>query len=361
MQTSPLISIVIPSYNQAKYIAYNLDSILAQTYSNFEVIFIDDGSKDNTAEILKSYSEKDSRIKYFYQNNSERAMARSHGISKANGKYVCLVDSDDTWLPHKLETQLAVMENDPEIILCYAPVNRIDPENKPLKNAARQQEGYSGLIYKHLLMRNFIPSVTPMIRASVLKNIGEQVTDFIPYEDWDFWLRLSRCGKFHHIKEALGNYRLHPQQSVKNVKATRIEEVTIKVLDANTQEFLLELDGTVAKRASSRLRRTNDRSVLLVHEDHEDDENAEIGDWQLSLDEKDFKASVQQAYSLAYLRIAYWHLVAGDSKTAQEKLKVSLSKNTLRLIDPRFIILRLCCYLSSFNKELVTKFLGGFH
>ena len=203
MQTAPLISIVIPSYNQAKYIAYNLDSILAQTYSNFEVIFIDDGSKDNTAEILKSYTEKDSRIKYFYQNNSERAVARSHGISKASGKYICLVDSDDTWLPHKLETQLAVMENDPEIILCYAPVNRIDPENKPLKNATRQQEGYSGLIYKHLLMRNFIPSVTPMIRASVLKNIGEQVTDFIPYEDWDFWLRLSRCGKFHHIKETL--------------------------------------------------------------------------------------------------------------------------------------------------------------
>jgi glycosyltransferase involved in cell wall biosynthesis len=328
MQTSPLISIVIPSYNQAKYIAYNLDSILAQTYSNFEVIFIDDGSKDNTAEILKNYTEKDSRIKYFYQNNSERAVARSHGISKANGKYICLVDSDDTWLPHKLETQLAVMENDPEIILCYAPVNRIDPENKPLKNATRQQEGYSGLIYKHLLMRNFIPSVTPMIRASVLKNIGEQVTDFIPYEDWDFWLRLSRCGKFHHIKEALGNYRLHPQQSVKNVKASRIEEVTIKVLDANTQESLLE--------------------------------HAEFLNF-LDLDKESFKASVQQAYSLAHLRIAYWYLVAGDSKTAQEKLKVSFNKNTLRLIDPRFIVLRLCCYLSSFNKELVTKFLGGFH
>lgn len=328
MQTSPLISIVIPSYNQAKYIAYNLDSILAQTYSNFEVIFIDDGSKDNTAEILKNYTEKDSRIKYFHQNNSERAVARSHGISKANGKYICLVDSDDTWLPHKLETQLAAMENDPEIILCYAPVNRIDIENKPLKNAARQQEGYSGLIYKHLLMRNFIPSVTPMIRASVLKNIGDQVTDFIPYEDWDFWLRLSRCGKFHHIKEALGNYRLHPEQSVKNVKAPRIEEVTIKVLDANTQESLLE--------------------------------HAECLNF-LDLDEGNFQASVREAYSLAYLRIAYWHLVAGDSKTAQEKLKISLNKNTLRLIDPRFSVLWFCSYLSSFNKELVTKFLGGFH
>jgi glycosyltransferase involved in cell wall biosynthesis len=292
------------------------------------VIFIDDGSKDNTAEILKNYTEKDSRIKYFHQNNSERAVARSHGISKANGKYICLVDSDDTWLPHKLETQLAVMENDPEIILCYAPVNRIDIENKPLKNAARQQEGYSGLIYKHLLMRNFIPSVTPMIRASVLKNIGDQVTGFIPYEDWDFWLRLSRCGKFHHIKEALGNYRLHPEQSVKNVKASRIEEVTIKVLDANTQEFLLE--------------------------------HAECLNF-LDLDEGNFKASVREAYSLAYLRIAYWYLVAGDSKTAQEKLKISLNKNTLRLIDPRFSVLWFCSYLSSFNKELVTKFLGGFH
>ena len=94
----------------------------------------------------------------------------------------------------------------------------------------------------------------------------------------------------------------------------------------------------------------------MLFRSHEDDENAEIGVRQQCQ-----KAAVKEAYSLAYLRIAYWYLIAGDSKTAQEKLKISLNKNTLRLIDLRFTVLWLCSYLSSFNKELVTKFLGGFH
>lgn len=314
----PLVSIVIPSYNQAKYIAYNLDSILGQTYSNFEVLFIDDGSTDTTAEILKNYTAKDSRIKYFYQKNSERAVARSYGISLSQGKYLCLVDSDDTWVSDKLEKQVAVMENDPDIVLCYASVNRIDPDNKKLKNADRQQEGYSGLVYRYLLMRNFIPSVTPMIRRSAIEGIGDQVTDYIPYEDWDFWLRISRRGKFYHIKEALGNYRIHPQQSVQNVKAHRIEEVTLKVLDANTQV-------------------------------------------PPPLDIEDFSVIVNDAYSLAYLRIAYWYLISGDLKLAREKLKTSLRQNYGRIKDPRFLGLWLFTYLSYLNKNLVSRFLGGFH
>ena len=319
--SSPLISIVIPSYNQAKYIGFNLDSILAQTYKNFEVIFIDDGSKDETAEIVKAYTERDSRVKYFHQQNSERAVARSYGISLTNGKYVCLVDSDDTWREDKLEKQLSVMEADPEIVLCYASVNRIDPENKALKTAPRQQMGYSGNVLEKLLIRNFIPSVTPMIRKDVLEKVGNQVTEFIPYEDWDFWLRIARHGKFFHIKESLGNYRLHPQQSVQNVKAPRIEEVTLKVLDANTASLL-------------------------------EDSLLETSHW---------KTVVAEAYSLAYLRIAYWYLVIADRHSAREKLLISLKKNSNRLLDLRFYVLYCLSYLSRFNSSLVTKFLGSFH
>jgi len=306
MAETPLISIVIPSYNQAKYIAANLDSILNQTFHDFEVIFIDDGSTDNTADILKEYAQKDSRIKYVYQQNSERAVARTHGISLARGKYVCLVDSDDTWLPEKLEKQLQCMEANPEIVLCYASVNRIDSDGNKLKSAARQQEGYSGDVYKHLLTRNFIPSVTPMLRRSVLEKVGAQVTEYIPYEDWDFWLRISLQGKFHHIKEPLGNYRIHPSQSVQNVKASRIEEVTIKILDAKQNVF-------------------------------------------------------PEAYSLAYLRSAYWYLCAGDYKASRENLRLSLKKNFVRIFDLRFLGLYLFSALSRLNKDLVSRFLGGFH
>ncbi len=337
MSNPPLVSVVIPSYNQAKFISDNLESILKQSYSNFEVIFIDDGSTDNTEEIVKDFVNKDSRIKYFKQKNSERAVARSFGISKASGKYVCLVDSDDTWLENKLATQVKIMEEKPEVVLCYASVNRISPENKSLKSAARQQEGASGLVYFHLLKRNFIPSVTPMIRKEALDKVGTQVTDFIPYEDWDFWLRLSKFGEFYHIKEPLGNYRIHPGQSVQNVKAERIEEVTLKVLDANTkieENREASIEDQLSIKASG-----NDEAKKII------------------------LAEMREAYSLAFLRFAYWYILAGKPSLARAKLAKSISKNFLRLFDIRFIGLWLSSYFSNSSAfgSLIKKFLGKFH
>ncbi|MCH2228037.1 MAG: glycosyltransferase [Candidatus Caenarcaniphilales bacterium] len=332
---NPLISVVIPSYNQAKYVADNINSILQQTYKNFEIIFIDDGSTDNTEEVLKPFIDKDSRLKYFKQVNSERAVARSYGISKAEGKYVCLVDSDDTWLPNKLETQLNIMENNPNIVLCYAAVNRINPENKPLANASRQQKGASGLVYFHLLKRNFVPSVTPMIRKSALDQVGTQVTDFIPYEDWDFWLRLSRFGEFFHIIEPLGNYRIHPGQSVQNVKAEKIEEVTLKVLDANTN---IDNFDAVKEHLPVKVSSDNDLSKIL-------------------------EAEKREAYSLAYLRFAYWYILAEKPEFARSKLIESIQKNFLRILDIRFITLWVCSYVSKskiFGKT-IRSLLGKFH
>jgi glycosyltransferase involved in cell wall biosynthesis len=113
----PLVSIVIPSYNRSKYIAATLNSILKQSFRDFEVIFVDDGSTDNTKEILDYYCQKDYRIKYLHQPNSERAVARSYGMGLALGDYVALVDSDDIWYPKKLEKQVEILENNPDVIL----------------------------------------------------------------------------------------------------------------------------------------------------------------------------------------------------------------------------------------------------
>ena len=206
----PKVSIVIPSYNRADYVPETLDSILSQTFNDTEIVFVDDGSTDNTESILDKYCAQDHRIKYFKQPNSERAVSRSYGISRAIGEYICLVDSDDTWHPTKLAKEVKILDEQKDVGLVYASVNRIDFDSNPIKPAARQHEGYSGWVFYKLLERNFIPSVTPMIRKSILDKVGTQVTDFIPYEDWDFWLRISRVAKFYHIKEPLGDLSYSP-------------------------------------------------------------------------------------------------------------------------------------------------------
>lgn len=92
-----LISIITPMYNGAKYVSYTIDSVLAQTYSNWEMIIVDDGSKDNGAELVQTYSEKDGRIKLFRQANGGSSVARNNGLKNAKGRYICFLDSDDLW------------------------------------------------------------------------------------------------------------------------------------------------------------------------------------------------------------------------------------------------------------------------
>lgn len=337
--SKPLVSVVIPSYNRADYVPMTLDSVLAQSFEDFELVFIDDGSTDQTKEIVEAYAQKDSRVKYFHQENSERAVARSYGISLAQGKYICLVDSDDLWYPEKLAEQLKVMEEHPHVVLCYASVNRIDFDNERVQAAARQQQGSSGYVFEDLLMRNFIPSVTPMIRAEVAKNIGSQVTEFIPYEDWDFWLRISKEGEFYHIEKPLGDYRLHPGQSVKNVNAEKIEEVTIKVLDANT--------GSLHQEDTSKANGLSNTQIQIG------DEMASDG-----FANKDIAAEiVDEAYSQAYLRIAYWYILANKAEIAREKLQLSMSRSSKRKLDYRWHAL----YMASFSQGVLNPLLASLH
>lgn len=331
----PKISIVIPSYNRADYVPATLDSILSQSYKDFEIIFIDDGSTDNTEEIVQAYMDRDYRVKYFKQPNSERAVARTYGISLAMGDYVCLVDSDDIWYHNKLEIQLEVMEADPGIIMSYASVNRIDMQGKSISSASRQHEGYTGWVFFELLKRNFIPSVTPMIRKEALKKVKEQNTEFIPYEDWDFWLRLSREGRFFHIVQPLGAYRLHPGQSVQNVNAERIEKVTLAVLEANTNLENFDLKEYLIKSGNE---------LDLV-----------------SFIQQEFPKIVNEAYSLANLRFSYWYLVAGNLETAKTKLKLSKKLSETRDYDYRWWGLRTVAVAQPYIGNVLPKFLGAFH
>ncbi len=324
----PQVSIIVPSYNRAEFIPATLDSILAQSFKDFELIFVDDGSTDNTEAILFKYTTQDSRVKYIKQANSERAVARTNGMKQAQGNYFALVDSDDIWYANKLEKQIEVLESQAEIVFCYAAVNRINLDGKRVKTAPRQHQGHSGYIYSDLLIRNFIPSVTPVFRREIFDKVGAQNTEFIPYEDWDFWLRISLEGKFFHIKESLGDYRLHPGQSVKNVKAEHIEKVTLAVLEKNTD---------IAN------------PKLLEY----------LTQANCSIDE--FFVTRDNAFSEAHLRIAYWYIVAGNLSKANNHLTQAKALSKKRNNDYRWWGLKTAQGLSSIAPEPVKEMLGAFH
>ncbi len=286
----PKVSVVIPTYNQGKYIPKTIESVLNQTYKDFETIVVIDGSTDDTREQIKKYEPK---IKIIEQERSERAVARNTGIKHTCGKYIAFVDSDDIWKSDKLQRQVEVLDTYPEDVLVYSASQRIDSEGNEIKSARRQKQGYSGNVFEKLLLRNFVVSATPMVRREYLEKTSGFETKYVPYEDWELWLRLSTLGNFHFIDSPLAYYRIHPAQSVRLVTAEKIENVTSLVLDDSFR--LKEIPQTVRRHS----------------------------------------------LGLANMRFCYWYLLANQEEKAKEKAKKALELYPKFLIDPRWYGLRL--------------------
>lgn len=126
-----LISIITPMYNAENYIGQTIESVLHQTYSEWEMFIINDGSKDNCAEIVKKYAEKDNRIKLINQSNSGASVARNNGITNAQGRYICFLDADDLWEPIFLQEQLSFLKENNAVFVCSAH-KRIDKNNQEI-------------------------------------------------------------------------------------------------------------------------------------------------------------------------------------------------------------------------------------
>ena len=126
-----LVSIITPCYNGAKYVAETIESVINQTYKKWEMIIVDDGSKDKSAEIIKTYVNKDSRIKYIYQNNAGSAAARNNGIRRAQGQYIALLDADDVWHKDFLEKQIAFIKKN-NAVCVYCSYSKIDDHSRSI-------------------------------------------------------------------------------------------------------------------------------------------------------------------------------------------------------------------------------------
>ncbi|WP_052503412.1 glycosyltransferase family 2 protein [Lacinutrix sp. Hel_I_90] len=206
MNDQPLITVLIPTYNCEQYVHEAVQSILDQTYTNFECMIIDDCSTDNTVGVIKAFN--DSRINLIIKSkNSGYTNSLNYGLTISKGKYIARMDGDDICLPHRFEKQIEVLENDDNIVVCGSVFKIIDSEIV-IEAPEHHEEIKIGL-----LKDSCIGHPTAMIRKSVLDdNQINYNTEYEPAEDYDLWVRLSQLGKLYNIQEALFLYRVHDNQ-----------------------------------------------------------------------------------------------------------------------------------------------------
>lgn len=203
----PLISCVVPTHNRVVKLIRAIESILAQTYTNFEILIVNDQSVDNTEETVKLMAEHDPRIKYLYNLKKGANNARNFGIQNSKGQYIAFLDDDDIWLSTKLEKQLKIMQSlDSKYGVVYCTYARIDSEGKIIKrHPGRFSAPKNGDILNHLLKRNSIGTPTLLVKKEVFEKCGMFDPKYRSFQDWEFLTRVACDYYFFYVKEILVN------------------------------------------------------------------------------------------------------------------------------------------------------------
>lgn len=210
------VSVIIPSYNSAKTIAETIDSVRQQTINDWELIVVNDGSTDNTLEIVKAIDEP--RLKIISSANGGVARARNLGIGEATGKYLAFLDADDLWVPDKLERQLQALEQTPRAIAAYSWTCFMDEQPDGYAYHPSSSYRYCGDVYPRLLQGDFIHSGSNiLVRREALSQAGGFDPDCNGCEDWDMWLRLAAIGHFAVVPQHQIIYRRAVGSATSNV------------------------------------------------------------------------------------------------------------------------------------------------
>ncbi|MBV6625063.1 MAG: glycosyltransferase [Rivularia sp. (in: Bacteria)] len=208
----PCCSIIIPAYNAITYLPETLESLLNQTFTDFEVLIVDDGSYDNIIDWAAEI--KDPRVRFFSQNNKGVSAARNLGIKQAKGEYIAFLDADDLWESTKLEKQLQLLKNNPSLGLVHTEMLVIDEQSKSL--GRKFTSNVEGDALKRLLERNTIVTSSVIVRHSCLQAVGNFDENLTSSEDWELWVRIASRYFIAQIKEPLVYYRQHANNTTKN-------------------------------------------------------------------------------------------------------------------------------------------------
>ncbi len=212
---SPLISVILPTYNGSKYLREALDSVFAQTHTRFEVIIIDNGSVDDT---LKTLSEYHGKLKVLSESRKGVAFARNTGIANASGDHIAFIDQDDIWLPDKLKTQLDILLKFDQIGMVGCSYYSIDGSSAITGLVEKRDVKSRNYLKDELFVRNFIgPPVCMLIRKDVLNHVGLFDTNLNGVEDKDLWFRILNKYDLKFSEKPLIKYRIHSNNAHKNV------------------------------------------------------------------------------------------------------------------------------------------------
>lgn len=206
------VSVVIPAYNAMDYLPKTLESVLRQTFTDFEVLIINDGSSDCILEWFASVT--DPRVKLISQENQGLSGARNTGIFQAQGEYIAFLDADDLWAPTKLEKQVAYFEDNPAVGLVHTWTILIDETDKPI--CEKWSPHLEGNVWEEIIVINSVSSGAAMVRRCCFETVGVFARDLSGTADWDMWIRIAYRYPFAVVKEPLTFYRQHSQNMSKN-------------------------------------------------------------------------------------------------------------------------------------------------
>jgi glycosyltransferase involved in cell wall biosynthesis len=216
-----LVSVIVPTYNQAKYLKYALDSVQRQTFKDFECIIVNDGSTDNTEEIANIFVLSDKRFKYVFQENSGLSAARNAGIAISKGEYLAFLDSDDTWEPRMLQETVNVLNTHLELSIVYGACDLIDEFGVVIskKISPGPRKNYvADLAISCIFVVN-----SALTRKLVFLEVGLFDTNLKASEDWDFWLRAADNGyKFGFVDKLVCHYRRYTNAMSCDIERMRI-------------------------------------------------------------------------------------------------------------------------------------------
>lgn len=205
------VAVIIPSFNHDRYIGASISSVIHQTYKGVEITVVDDGSTDKTLEVLERYCRD---IRVIQQENQGTQAARNTGIRASTGKYIALLDSDDMWLPDKLEQQIDILDKYPDVGLVYSLAYKIDDNGKYLTNDPIGRPLAPNIpILEQLLIQNPIPALTAVFRRECIDEIGFFDESLLGAGDFDMWLRIAGNWEVACIPEPLALYRVHSQNT----------------------------------------------------------------------------------------------------------------------------------------------------
>lgn len=255
----PLVSVIMPAYNTARYIREAIDSVLDQDYGNKELIVIDDGSTDGTLDILRSYGD---RLQLITQQNQGSAVARNAGLAAARGDYIAFLDSDDAWLPGKLSLQVRYLQDHPDIGMIYArwqvwkpdATGRFAPATSVAETLMTDGmpavpgivDEQSGWLYNRLLFTSLLHTITVLARRELVETVGRFDADLKRGQDYDYWLRTSRVTEIRQLDQVLALYRVHGEGCVTKWPHENYEKL---VVEGALRRWGLE--GPTGERTSS--------------------------------------------------------------------------------------------------------------